>query len=155
MLPMELEPDEADTLDFISDDHEARFYTCHVCGDNWLTVRRVEDGDCRITFVHQMGLQPLLKRTAHMSTPVLLNEDTVERWARRPRPDGPHAATRRWQSSAGSGSPERKRGAPGGRTRPAQAGGREAQLVQIDRSTRRRSSSVSRQRTSGTSSSPM
>ncbi len=80
MLPMELDSDESEMLDLPVDDHEARFYTCHVCGDNWLTVRRVEDGDCRITFVHQMGLQPLLKRTAVMSTPVLLTEDTVERW---------------------------------------------------------------------------
>ena len=83
MLPMELEPDEADAADLLSalaEDHEARFFTCHVCGDNWLTVRRVENGDCKITFVHQMGLQPLLKRTAHMTTPVVLNEDTVEQW---------------------------------------------------------------------------
>ena len=80
MLPMELEPDEADDVDALVDDQEARFFTCHVCGDNWLTVRRVEDGDCKITFVHQMGLQPLLKRTAHMTTPVLLSEDTVEHW---------------------------------------------------------------------------
>ncbi|MDT0631741.1 hypothetical protein RQM47_05535 [Rubrivirga sp. S365] len=81
MLPMDLEPDETDDFEALVDDQEARFFTCHVCGDNWLTVRRVEDGDCKITFVHQMGLQPLLKRTAHMSTPVLLTEDTVEHWA--------------------------------------------------------------------------
>ena len=80
MLPMDLEPDETDDLDLLVNDQEARFFTCHVCGDNWLTVRRVEDGDCKITFVHQMGLQPLLKRTAHMTTPVVLNEDTIERW---------------------------------------------------------------------------
>ncbi len=80
MLPMELEPDEVNPLDFVVDEHEARFYTCHVCGDNWLTVRRVEGDDCKITFVHQMGLQPLLKRTAVMATPVLLTEDTVEQW---------------------------------------------------------------------------
>jgi len=80
MLPMELEPDETDDFDFVIDEHEARFFTCHVCGDNWLTVRRVEDGDCRITFVHQMGLQPLLKRTAYMATPLLLEEGTVDRW---------------------------------------------------------------------------
>ena len=78
MLPMELDADETDGLDL--DDQEARFYTCHVCGDNWLSVRRVDQGDCRITFVHQMGLQPLLKRTATMSTPVLMSEDAVERW---------------------------------------------------------------------------
>ena len=80
MLPMELAPEETDSLDFLLDEEEARFYTCHVCGDNWLSVRRVEAGDCKITFVHQMGLQPLLKRTAHMATPVLMTEDTVEQW---------------------------------------------------------------------------
>lgn len=80
MLPMDLEPDEADDFDFVVDEHEARFFTCHVCGDNWLSVRRTDEGDCRVTYVHQMGLQPLLKRTAHMTTPILMTEDTVDRW---------------------------------------------------------------------------
>ena len=81
MLPMELEDAEAEAEGLhLLDEHEALFFTCHVCGDNWLSVRRVENGDCRITFVHQMGLQPLLKRTAHMSTPVVLTEATVEAW---------------------------------------------------------------------------
>jgi len=79
MLPMELQPDEAQEINLL-DQQEARFFTCHVCGDNWLSVRQVEAGDCRITFVHQMGLQPTLKRVAHMSTPVVLNEGTVDRW---------------------------------------------------------------------------
>ena len=84
MLPMELDAEETDELDEVSfddgEEQEARFYTCHVCGDNWLSVRRVEHGDCLVTFVHQMGLQPLLKRTAVMSTPVLMDEALVERW---------------------------------------------------------------------------
>jgi hypothetical protein len=79
MLPMELQPDEAEEME-LHDDQEARFFTCHVCGDNWLSVRQVEAGDCRITFVHQMGLQPTLKRIAHMATPVVLNESAVDRW---------------------------------------------------------------------------
>ena len=79
MLPMELQPDDTEEMDLL-DDQEARFFTCHVCGDNWLSVRQVESGDCRITFVHQMGLQPTLKRIAHLSTPVVMNEGTVERW---------------------------------------------------------------------------
>ncbi len=79
MLPMDIEPDEAEEMD-LSDDQEARFYTCHVCGDNWLTVRRTEEGACKITFVHQMGLQPLLKRTAVMTTPIVLSEQTVDHW---------------------------------------------------------------------------
>ena len=83
MLPMELEAADAQELDVVAGDaveQEARFYTCHVCGDNWLSVRRVERGDCHVTFVHQMGLQPLLKRTAHLATPVLMEEGMVERW---------------------------------------------------------------------------
>lgn len=80
MLPMEIEADEAEEME-LADDQEARFYTCHVCGDNWLTVRRVEDGECKITFVHQMGLQPVLRRTAVMTTPIVLSEQTVDHWA--------------------------------------------------------------------------
>lgn len=80
MLPMEIEADEAEEME-LSDDQEARFYTCHVCGDNWLTVRRVENGECKITFVHQMGLQPVLRRTAVMTTPIVLTEQTVDHWA--------------------------------------------------------------------------
>jgi hypothetical protein len=79
MLPMELQPDETEEMELL-DDQEARFFTCHVCGDNWLSVRQVESGDCRITFVHQMGLQPTLKRVAHMTTPVLASEAAVDRW---------------------------------------------------------------------------
>ena len=79
MLPMELQPDDAEEMDLL-DEQEARFFTCHVCGDNWLSVRQVESGDCRITFVHQMGLQPTLKRVAHLATPVVINESTVEQW---------------------------------------------------------------------------
>lgn len=84
MVPVELEPDEAegaeDVLGQAEGDQESRFFTCHVCGDNWLSVRHVERGDCRITFVHQMGLQPTLKRVAHMDTPIVLNEKTVGAW---------------------------------------------------------------------------
>lgn len=79
MLPMELQPDEAEEMDLLNE-KESRFFSCHVCGDNWLSVRKVESGDCKITFVHQMGLQPLLKRIAHMSTPVLMQEETIDRW---------------------------------------------------------------------------
>lgn len=79
MVPMQLQDDETADLGIL-DEKESRFYSCHVCGDNWLSVRDVESGDCKITFVHQMGLQPLLKRVAHMSTPILMEEDTVDRW---------------------------------------------------------------------------
>ena len=80
MLPVEIDEDAQEEL-LPSDEQESRFFTCHVCGDNWLSVKKVErDGDCRITFVHQMGMQPTLKRVAHMTTPVVLNEQTVEGW---------------------------------------------------------------------------
>jgi hypothetical protein len=82
LLPMEVQPDDAEALDLGPlDEHEAQFFTCHVCGDNWLSVREVQAGDCTITFVHQMGMKPLLKRVAHLSTPVVMTEGTVEHWA--------------------------------------------------------------------------
>lgn len=82
MVPMELDNDEPDEEEMIlGGDQESRFFTCHVCGDNWLSVRITEsDGDTRITFVHQMGMQPTLKRIAQVSTPVVINDATVERW---------------------------------------------------------------------------
>ena len=85
MVPMELDEQEQDhhDEDFALDgEHEARFFTCHVCGDNWLSVKQTDlGGDCRITFVHQMGMEPTLKRVAHMATPVVLSDRTVDRWA--------------------------------------------------------------------------
>ena len=84
LLPMEVQPEAADELDLdlgSLDEREAQFFTCHVCGDNWLSVREVQAGDCTLTFVHQMGMRPLLKRVAHMATPVVLQEGTVDHWA--------------------------------------------------------------------------
>ncbi|MFQ5571892.1 MAG: hypothetical protein ACE5G0_19610 [Rhodothermales bacterium] len=82
MIPMEVateEPDEISTL--LGQEPESRFYTCHVCGDNWLSVKETEDtGHCKITFVHQMGMAPVLKRIAHMDTEVILNDSTVASW---------------------------------------------------------------------------
>lgn len=82
LLPMEVLPEAARALDLSENEaQEAQFFTCHVCGDNWLSVREVVEGDCTITFVHQMGMRPLLKRVAHMATPVVLSEGTVDHWA--------------------------------------------------------------------------
>lgn len=80
MMPMEVAVEEhGDPL--IGADQESRFYTCHVCGDNWLSVKEVgTDGDCRITFVHQMGMAPVLKRVAHMQNQILLTENSVGLW---------------------------------------------------------------------------
>lgn len=81
MLPLEIDED-GEQDDLLGGEQESRFFTCHVCGDNWLSVKKTDlGGDCQITFVHQMGIQPTLKRVAHMSTPVLLNEDTVDDWS--------------------------------------------------------------------------
>ena len=59
---------------------DSRFYTCHVCGDNWLSVREVSRGDSRITFVHQMGMSPELKRIAYLEAPFTAQEVTVDHW---------------------------------------------------------------------------
>ena len=81
LVPIELEPDEAEAAAAVlGPEQESRFFSCHVCGDNWLSLKEVEGGACRLTFVHQMGIQPTLKRVAHMDTPVVLTEATVDRW---------------------------------------------------------------------------
>lgn len=83
MVPMDVlvEDDEGDEERSLKgEEQESRFYTCHVCGDNWLSVKETRRGDCKITFVHQMGMSPELKRIAHMETPVVVNDDTVGHW---------------------------------------------------------------------------
>ncbi len=82
MVPLDVVV-EADELEELlgSEDTESRFFTCHVCGDNWLSVKAEPDnGDCQITFIHQMGMSPILKRVAHMQTHVILKENTVDHW---------------------------------------------------------------------------
>ncbi len=80
MMPMEVAVEEqGDPL--VASEQESRFYTCHVCGDNWLSVKEMgHTGDCKITFVHQMGMAPVLKRVAHMRNHVLLAENSVGLW---------------------------------------------------------------------------
>ncbi len=83
MVPMDVVVEQDDTPEepkLLGDDQESRFYTCHVCGDNWLSVKETRRQNCKITFVHQMGMSPELKRIAHMDTPVISNDDTVDRW---------------------------------------------------------------------------
>ncbi len=83
MVPMDVvveEDDLPEEKNLLGDEQESRFYTCHVCGDNWLSVKETARGDCKITFVHQMGMSPELKRIAHMDTPIVMNDDTVDRW---------------------------------------------------------------------------
>ena len=72
---------EEDGPTLVGTGQESRFYTCHVCGDNWLSVKEVgTEGSCKITFVHQMGMAPVLKRVAHMQANVLLSESAVGLW---------------------------------------------------------------------------
>ncbi len=83
MIPMEVavEADEEALPLMVPPDPESRFYTCHVCGDNWLSVKETDDvGLCTITFVHQMGMEPVLKRIAHMQPPIILTEKAVGEW---------------------------------------------------------------------------
>lgn len=44
-------------------DKDSLFFSCHVCGDNWLSIRTTsESGRPLLVFVHQMGMNPILKR---------------------------------------------------------------------------------------------
>lgn len=81
MVPMEVAMEEQEQQFLLGDEQESRFYTCHVCGDNWLSVKEVKsDGRCTVTFIHQMGMTPQLKRVARVQTPVLIDEGSVEDW---------------------------------------------------------------------------
>lgn len=81
MVPMDVVvEDDVESLDLTSDEQESRFYTCHVCGDNWLSVKETSRDDCKITFVHQMGMSPELKRIAHVDAPVVANDEVVDDW---------------------------------------------------------------------------
>lgn len=81
MVPLEVDEAEPAEEHLLGGEQESRFFTCHVCGDNWLSVKKVEtEGTCEITFVHQMGMQPTLKRIASMTTSIVLKEDTVDEW---------------------------------------------------------------------------
>jgi hypothetical protein len=79
LVPMDVE--EIEINDHVIDaDPDARFYSCHVCGDNWLAVRTADAATATLTFIHQMGLTPTLKRVAHLHTPAA-TRDEVDHWA--------------------------------------------------------------------------
>lgn len=82
LQPMQVVFEEDDEMrNLLGEEQESRFYSCQVCGDNWLSVKeKTADGDCTITFVHQMGTSPVLKRVAHMNNPVLISDEHVEEW---------------------------------------------------------------------------
>ena len=71
MVPVQvkIDYDSEDLAQLLGIEPESRFYTCHVCGDNWLSVKEPEqDGGCTITFVHQMGTSPVLKRVVSVES---------------------------------------------------------------------------------------
>jgi len=83
LRPMQvvLEEEQDEIQDLLGGEQESRFYSCQVCGDNWLSVReKTADGDCTVTFVHQMGTSPVLKRVAHMDNPLLVSDENVDEW---------------------------------------------------------------------------
>lgn len=83
LLPMQVmfEEEDNDLSNLMGEEQESRFYRCPVCGDNWLSVKETDaQGTCQITFVHQMETTPMLRRVAHMDTPVVVNSDTVDHW---------------------------------------------------------------------------
>jgi hypothetical protein len=79
MVPVEVAVESDNKEQYVEE--ESRFFTCHVCGDNWLSVRQIDtEGTCQLTFVHQMGVAPVLKRIAHMQTHIVMGEQTVDYW---------------------------------------------------------------------------
>jgi len=81
LRPMQVMLEEEEDHNVVGEEQESRFYSCQVCGDNWLSVKKkTADGDCIITFVHQMGTSPVLKRVAHLDNTVIVSDDHVETW---------------------------------------------------------------------------
>lgn len=75
------EEEDEENQNLLGEEQESRFYSCQVCGDNWLSVKeKSADGECTITFVHQMGTSPVLKRVAHMTNSIVISDDNVEEW---------------------------------------------------------------------------
>lgn len=90
--------EEKEVERLLGEEQESRFYSCQVCGDNWLSVReKTTGGECTITFVHQMGTAPVLKRVAHMDNPVVVSNENVEKW-KYYKGDEP-VAEEEWQST--------------------------------------------------------
>ena len=82
MVPMDVIVESDDDLQqLLSEDQESQFYSCHVCGDNWLSVKETESGGgFKITFVHQMGMAPTLKRIAYLNGGAEQYELSEQEW---------------------------------------------------------------------------
>lgn len=68
MIPLDVIVEGDELFDFTGGtEQESRFYTCHVCGDNWLSIREDDaEGQSRVMLIHQMGMTPILKRIAQV-----------------------------------------------------------------------------------------
>lgn len=64
MVPVDVEAvNFRDGDEFTEGDVGSQFFSCHVCGDNWLSMRTTsKSGKPMLVFVHQMGMDPMLKR---------------------------------------------------------------------------------------------
>ncbi len=81
LMDVVADDEEAESTDPGREGHsETRFYTCRVCGDNWLSVRESYMGDHTVTFVHQMGMTPELKRVAHIEPPQASQSPSIDYW---------------------------------------------------------------------------
>ncbi len=68
LVPMDVivTDDEIKISDVQPHGQESRYFTCRVCGDNFLSLREDYDGHTSITFIHQMGQEPELRRIGHL-----------------------------------------------------------------------------------------
>ncbi len=97
VTPLEMDTRHGDGV--IEGADEAHFYTCQLCGDNWLSVRRDEGERPMLTFIHQMGMRPVLRRVAVMTNVVVMSEASVEMWSYYLGDD--EVPEREWRSTLG------------------------------------------------------
>lgn len=61
---------------------EKTLYVCILCNDSWTSTKHVEqDGTCIINFVHLETIEPVLSRVAYANNNIVINEDTIDKWA--------------------------------------------------------------------------
>jgi hypothetical protein len=80
MVNIEVEVEEGlDAPPLEDSTQDSEFVSCHVCGDNWLSIRELGVHRVRMTFLHQMGMSPLLKCVGHI-VPGDTFDDDDEEW---------------------------------------------------------------------------
>lgn len=81
MVPMKVQV-KGEDVTLPGGKQESLFYTCHVCGDNWLSIKETAAyGESRIIFIHQMGISPLLKRVASLEEDQATARQDVGHWS--------------------------------------------------------------------------